>query len=80
MNMLSMDNPNSYRLAWRFFTITVRVWGAVLGDCEQTMEGHTSGVRSVAFSPDGRQIVSGSGGGSRGIRDETVRVWDVAPG
>ena len=30
-------------------------------------------VRSVAFSPDGKQIVSGGG-------DRTVRVWDVSTG
>jgi WD40 repeat protein len=39
----------------------------------QTLEGHTSSVRSVAFSPDGKQIVSGSG-------DRTVRLWDTATG
>lgn len=35
--------------------------------------GHTSDVWSVAFSPDGRTLVSGSD-------DQTVRVWDVKPG
>jgi hypothetical protein len=44
-------------------------WNAML----QTLEGHTSGVYSVAFSPDGKQIVSGS-------RDQTVRRWDAATG
>ncbi|KAL0955353.1 hypothetical protein HGRIS_001602 [Hohenbuehelia grisea] len=37
------------------------------------LEGHTDRVTSVAFSPDGRHIVSGSW-------DETIRVWDASTG
>ena len=38
-----------------------------------SLNGHTSGVNSVAFSPDGNHIVSGS-------FDESVRVWDALMG
>ena len=37
----------------------------------QTLKSHFGIVTSVAFSPDGIQVVSGS-------RDNTVRIWDIA--
>ena len=36
-------------------------------------QGHTGGVSSVAFSPDGKSIVSGSD-------DNTVKIWSSADG
>jgi WD40 repeat protein len=37
------------------------------------LKGHSGAVSSVAFSPDGKRIVSGSD-------DNTLRVWDAATG
>ena len=38
-----------------------------------TLNGHTADINSVAFSPDGRFVVTASG-------DGTARVWDAATG
>ena len=40
---------------------------------ECTLKGHSDDVNSVAYSPDGKHVVSGSD-------DRTVKVWDVATG
>ena len=50
--------------------------GADLGDLAagrelRRLEGHRSAVKAVAFTPDGRSIVSGS-------EDATALVWDVS--
>ena len=38
-----------------------------------TLRGHSGDVTSVAYSPDGKHIVSGS-------RDNTVKIWDAQSG
>ena len=40
---------------------------------ECTLTGHSKPVASVAYSPDGKHIVSGSW-------DNTVKIWDSATG
>ena len=52
---------------------TVRLWDVSSGEHLRTFTGHTSGVNSVSFSPDGETLASGSS-------DETVRLWDVSNG
>jgi WD40 repeat protein len=38
-----------------------------------TLQGHRDWVRSVAFSPDGERLASGSS-------DNTVKLWDIRNG
>jgi len=45
----------------------VQVWDSSTGEVQNVLEGHTNLVSSVAFSPDGRHIASGSEDNSVGV-------------
>jgi hypothetical protein len=49
------------------------LWDATDGALLATLEGHTGGVNSAAFSPDGQRVVTAS-------RDRTTRLWGAADG
>lgn len=49
----------------------VRVWNVQTGQQLERLKGHKDSVYSVAFSPDGKTLVSGS-------LDRTLRLWDVS--
>jgi WD40 repeat protein len=51
----------------------VKVWDAGTGQETLTLKGHTSGVKSGAYSPDGMRLASAS-------YDQTVKVWDAGTG
>ena len=52
---------------------TVRLWDAASGEQLRSLRGHSERVMTVAFSPDGRTILSGS-------YDSTLKQWDAATG
>ena len=54
-------------------TCALPIWNVATGQVERTLEGHSYGVWSVVFSPDGSKLASGS-------LDKIVRVWNVATG
>jgi WD40 repeat protein len=48
----------------------IRIWDAATGRQLHKLEGHTVYVSRLAFTRDGRQLISASG-------DQTIRVWDT---
>ena len=49
----------------------VRLFDALKGEFLDSIHGHLNGVSGVAFSPDGRRLISTSGG------REALKLWDV---
>jgi len=54
----------------------VRIWDVETGRQLHKLDRHQFEVRVLAFSPDGRLLVSGG----RGFRNEPLNLWEVATG
>ncbi|TVR13298.1 MAG: hypothetical protein EA395_04325 [Phormidium sp. GEM2.Bin31] len=65
-------SPDSQSLAVATFEGTIYIW-SIDGTLEKTLKDHRAEVAEVAWSPDGRQLVSVG-------RDVKVRLWSVADG
>lgn len=52
---------------------TIQLWNVANGTHIRTLKGHTEMVRTLAFLPDGKTLVSGSD-------DDTLRTWDTNTG
>ena len=48
----------------------IKVWDTLTGKLIYTFEGHLAGISTLAWSPDGQWIASGSD-------DKTIRFWNV---
>ncbi len=66
-------NFNSSFVVSNGFENTVKLWETSSLKLKAVLHGHEKAVSCVAFSMDGKRIVSGS-------RDNTVRIWDVEKG
>ena len=49
------------------------MWDTASATAIQTLRGHEGHVRTLAYSPDGRRLVTGGD-------DRAVKVWDAATG
>src|SRR5262245_32394155 len=69
---MSGRHPDGTRLATPGPHQAIWLWAPARGGEVARLTGPRSYVRSVAWSPDGTTLASGSG-------DFTVRLWDTAP-
>jgi WD40 repeat protein len=55
------------------YSSTVKVWNSTTGVVLNTITGHTDYVYSLAFSPDGTKLLTGS-------LDNTAKLWNASTG
>lgn len=68
-------SPDGRLLASGGLDNAIALWDASTGDLIRRLEGHTSAIRSLAFAPDGKHLLSGST-----KDDRRILLWDVDSG
>ena len=67
-------NPNAPQdFSFEDMKFTIKVWDPLTGKELNSLAGHGNFVGSLSFSPDGRQLASGS-------QDSTIKIWDLGSG
>ncbi|PRQ28811.1 putative transcription factor WD40-like family [Rosa chinensis] len=51
----------------------LKIWDIRKKGCIHTYKGHTQGISTIKFTPDGRWVVSGG-------FDNVLKVWDLTAG
>ncbi|MFP6764472.1 MAG: c-type cytochrome domain-containing protein [Planctomycetaceae bacterium] len=69
----SAAHPGSGLIATGTKQNQIQIHNSADGKLTKTLSGHTAAVTGVAFSADGKHVVSGS-------EDKTVRVWSIETG
>ena len=71
----SPDSKTLAAVGKSFMGDTILLLDAETGAVKASLEAHDEPVRSAAFSPDGKTLVSGGG-----WMDHSIRVWDIETG
>jgi WD40 repeat protein len=61
-----LDGPRTEK----FFESSVKIWDAKTGKLVVTLKGHTDAVRCLAWTKDGKTLISGS-------YDSSIRTWNT---
>jgi len=67
-------SPDGSKIAVTFNIKKIAIWDVATGRLITRLAGHNDFINNIAFSPNGRQLLSCSG------RDSTIKIWDAASG
>jgi general transcriptional corepressor TUP1 len=65
-------SPDGRIVAAGFYYGMIRVWDAETGQLVERLQGHTGRSNGIAFTPDGKGLVSG------GTDNRALKYWDIS--